>query len=125
MADDGAKSPSRNLWKYLLGIVILAAAVLATLSWYTTTNSFQTMVRNRLVNKLEGITGGRVEVGSVHTVPFRFQVEIRNLTIHGLERAGEVPYAHVDQLMIHLKLTSVLTSGLAFQSVVLERPAIH
>ncbi len=125
MTDDGAKPSSRRLGKYLVVIAILAIAVLGTLAWYVTTNSFQTVVRNRLVYELERITGGRVDVGSVHTVPFKFQVEVRDLTIHGLERNGEIPYAHVDRLMVRLKPTSLLTSGLAFQSVVFEHPAIH
>ncbi|MGH9529331.1 MAG: translocation/assembly module TamB domain-containing protein [Terriglobales bacterium] len=56
---------------------------------------------------------------------FRFPVEARNLTIHGLEAKGDVPYAHVNRLVVHLKLSSVLTTGLAFQSVVFEYPTIH
>ncbi len=125
MTDDSAKPPSRRLWKYLVVIVFLAIAVFGTLAWYATTNSFQTMVRNRLVTELERITGGRVVVGSVHTVPFMFQIEVRNLTIRGLEDEREIPYAHVDRLMVRLKLTSILTSGLAFQSVVFEHPTVH
>ncbi|MGH9512292.1 MAG: translocation/assembly module TamB domain-containing protein [Terriglobales bacterium] len=119
------KLPSRRLWKYALLLVALSAAVVGVLAWYATTNSFQAMVRNRLVNQLQRITGGRVEVGGVHTVPFKFQIEVRNLTIHGRERDTAIPYAHVDQLMVHLKLTSLLTSGLTFRSVVLEHPVIH
>ncbi len=125
MTADSAKPPSRRLWKYLAVIVFLAIAVLGTLAWYATTNSFQTMVRKRLVAELERITGGRVMVGSVHAVPFRFQIDVRDLTIHGLEGDAEIPYAHVDRLMVRLKLTSILTSGLAFRSVVFEHPTIH
>lgn len=125
MTSDTERPSSRRLWKYLLLVSIVAAAALATLGWYATTSSFQTLVRNRLVAELGKITGGRVEVGSVHTVPFKFQIEVRGLTIHGLERDGDIPYAHVDRLMVHLKLTSVLTSGLSFQSIVFEHPTIH
>ncbi|MFI5070877.1 MAG: hypothetical protein ACHP8A_08295, partial [Terriglobales bacterium] len=125
MTADSAKPPSRRRWKYLAVIVFLAVAVFGTLAWYATTNSFQTMVRNRLVTELERITGGRVEVGSVHAVPFRFQIDVRDLTIHGLEGDAEIPYAHVDRLMVRLKLTSILTSGLSFRSVVFEHPTIH
>ncbi len=125
MTSDNEGPPSRRLWKYLLVASIVAVAALGGLGWYATTSSFQTLVRNRLVAELGKITGGRVEVGSVHAVPFKFQIEVRGLTIHGLERDGDVPYAHVDRLMVHLKLTSILTSGLSFQSVVFEHPTIH
>ena len=95
------------------------------LIWYVHTNSFQEMVHRRLIAALEHITGGRVEVGKVTAVPFRFRVEVRDLTIHGTEPAGEIPYAHVDHLTVHLKVISALGTEFGFQSVVLSHPVVH
>lgn len=120
-----AKPASRKLWKFVLSVAAVGILFLLCLSWYATTKAFQDMVRGRLVSELERITGGRVEVGSVHTVPFRFQVEVRDLTIHGLELKTEIPYAHIDHLIAQLKITSALSFGLAFRSVVIEHPTIH
>jgi translocation and assembly module TamB len=83
------------------------------------------MVRRRLVSELERITGGRVELASIHTIPFRFLVDVRDLTIHGREPVGEVPYAHVDRVVAKLNLTSALGFRLGFDSLVLERPIAH
>ncbi|HTR65361.1 MAG TPA: hypothetical protein VMH85_06290, partial [Terriglobales bacterium] len=125
MKAPAAKSRWRRVGKYLLifcaAVVLLAAGLL----WYTTTNSFRTMVRNRIVAELERTTGGRAEFGSFHVIPLRFRVEIRDLTIHGLEAPGEIPYVHVDSLIAHVKIISVLSAQFGFHSVVVDHPTIH
>jgi translocation and assembly module TamB len=125
MTDSGAK-PGRRKWgKRLLTVALAVFLGLGGLAWYATTDSFQAMVRRRLVAELERVTGGRVELGSIHTIPFRFVIDVRNLTIHGREPAGEVPYAHVDRLVAKLDLSSVFGTGIGFDSLVLERPIAH
>src|SRR5271154_4313539 len=98
MSESGAKPRRPRLWRYLLAAFAGSLCVLGGLAWYVTTDSFQALVRRRLVAELERVTGGRVELGGVHTVPFRFLVDVRELTIHGKEAPGETPYAHVDRL---------------------------
>src|SRR3989441_10443280 len=122
---DNAKPPRRRVWKYVLFLVIAGLLVLAALAWYTTTDSFQAAVHRRLVSEIERITGGRVELGALHTTPLHLRVEIRDLTIHGREAPGEVPYAHVGRLLAELKIISLLETEFGFNSVVLEHPVIH
>ena len=124
-----SESRAKPLWRrfriYLLLATLAWLLLLGGLGWYATTDSFQTMVRLRVVAELERITGGRVDLGSIHTVPFRFQVEIRDLTIHGREAADETPYAHMDRLVARVKLISILEAEFGFSSVVLDRPVVH
>jgi translocation and assembly module TamB len=115
----------RRWWKYLLiasGVGIVAA--LAAL-WYTTTDSFQAYVRRRMVAEVERITGGRAEIGSFHVVPFRLQVEVRNITVHGKESPTEVPLAHADSLLAQVKVISFLRTEFGFYSVTLDHPVVH
>jgi translocation and assembly module TamB len=93
--------------------------------WYVTTDSFQNLVRRRMVAEVERITGGRVEIGSIHTVPFHAQVEVRDITVHGREAATEVPLAHVDRLVARVKIVSILRSEFGFHEVTLDHPVIH
>lgn len=125
MTETGAKPRRRRIWRYLLLLAFSGLLVFLALLWYTTTDSFQAMVRHRLVAELERITGGRVEVGSFHTIPLQFQIEVRNLTIHGREAASEIPYAHVDSLVAQVKIISLLSREFGFRSVVLEHPVVH
>ena len=125
MTDAGAK-PGRGKWgkRFLIGALVVAVG-LGAVAWYMTTDSFQAKVRGRVVAELERITGGRVEIGSIHTIPFRLLVDVRNLTIHGREPVGAAPYVHADRLVAHIKVQSVLGVGLGFESLVLERPMVH
>jgi translocation and assembly module TamB len=115
----------RRWWKYLL--FFSAAGLLAALGVlvYVNTDSFQALVRRRLVAELERVTGGRVEIGSIHTTPFRLQVDVRAITIHGRESAADVPLAHVERIIARLKISSLLRSELAFNEVILEQPVVH
>src|SRR5947209_13074371 len=114
-----------SVFKTLLMCVLLLLLGFSALLWYVTTDSFQQMARNRVVAGLERATGGRVELGSVHAVPWRRQVEVRDLTIHGKEAAGEQPYVHVDNMIAVINLSSALGAKLAFHSLILQRPVIH
>ncbi len=125
MTAEAAPPRPRKFWRYcllLLGIILLS---LAGFSWYATTDAFQARVRRRVVDEIERVTGGKVELGGFHTIPFRFRVEIRNLTIHGKEAPSEIPYAHFDRLLAKVKIISVLGAEVGFDSLVLEHPVIH
>src|SRR5258708_31827409 len=104
MSEAAAKPGRRQIWKFLLWLGLAGAVALAGLGWYSTTESFRTLVRERVIATLERITGGRVELGSIHVVPFHFQFEVRDLTIHGREQPGGGSYAHVDSLMGAIKI---------------------
>ncbi|MFZ0419568.1 MAG: translocation/assembly module TamB domain-containing protein [Candidatus Sulfotelmatobacter sp.] len=124
MTADAAK-PARRWWKYLLALFAVVFLCVACLLFYTTTGSFQSLVRRRLVAEVERITGGRAQVGSLHTIPFRLQFEVRDITVHGGESVTDVPLAHADGIVARLKITSLLRSELAFEELILDQPVIH
>ncbi|HUA15683.1 MAG TPA: translocation/assembly module TamB domain-containing protein [Verrucomicrobiae bacterium] len=112
----------RNYGLIAAGIGLIAILAVA---WYTTTQSFQEYARRRLVAEIERITGGHAQVGSFHIVPLHTQVELRDITVHGTEGADQLPLAHADHLIAHLKVISLLRSQFGFHSVTLERPVVH
>jgi translocation and assembly module TamB len=124
MTDPGA-TPRRRMWKYLLVALAAGLVLFSSLAWYATTVSFQTKVRQRLITELERITGGRVELGAFHVIPFRLLVAVSDLTIHGKESADQIPFAHVDRLEARVKLISALGAEFGFSSLVLESPIVH
>ena len=111
--------------RYLLMAFLLFMLLVSVFSWYVTTDSFQQMVRRRLVAAIERATGGRAELGSFHVIPFRLQVEVRNLTIHGREGPAELPLAHVDSVSAVVNLSSVLGARIGFHSLTLDHPVVH
>jgi translocation and assembly module TamB len=129
-ADANSRPPARNRhWRLIRNLVLAGVAVVAVLSgallWYVHTDSFRNMVHARLVSALENITGGRVELAKLSIVPFRFRVEAHDLTIHGTEPTGQVPYAHVDHLTVEIKIISLFERQYGFHSLVLDHPVVH
>jgi translocation and assembly module TamB len=122
---ESVAKPPRRWWKYLL--ILAGAGLLCVLALliYINTDSFQSLVRRRLVAEVERITGGRAEIGSFHTIPFRLQVEVRDITVHGRESASDVPLAHADGVVARLKIISLLESEFAFHEIILDQPVIH
>jgi len=125
VSDPTSNSTRRRWWTYLLFAIATAFLTLLGLLIYINTDSFQSLVRRKLVAEVERITGGRAEIASIHTIPFRLQAEVRGITVHGRESATDVPLAHVDHIVARLKIRSLLRSELAFNEVVLEQPIIH
>ncbi|MGA2695716.1 MAG: translocation/assembly module TamB domain-containing protein, partial [Terriglobales bacterium] len=121
----GAKSRWRAFRIIFLTAALTGAIAFSVLAWYVTTEGFHLRVRQRLVAELQKITGGRVELGSIHIIPFELRVEVRDLTIHGREASSEIPYAHVDSLSAKIKIISVLGAEFGFHSVDLDHPVIH
>jgi translocation and assembly module TamB len=115
----------RILRKLFLMFCVFSLIGFAVLGWYVTTDSFQQLVRRRVVASVEKMVGGRVELGELHTTPFRLRVDARNLTIHGREAAGEAPFLHVDRLQAELKIISLLSTTIGLHSLVLEHPVVH
>ena len=115
----------RLVWKALLGVVAFVVLAAGALTWYVNTTSFHNLVHRRLVAALEQTTGGKVDLGRFTVVPFRFRVEIHDLTIHGKESPADIPYAHVDHMAAEIRVISVLEKRYGFSSLVLDHPVIH
>ena len=115
----------RILWKLLLLFCVFTLIGFGLLGWYVTTDSFQQTIRRRVIASLEKVTGGRVELGEFHTIPFRLRVDARNLTIHGREAKDQIPFFRVDRLQAELKIISLLSTTIGLHSLVLDRPVAH
>src|SRR5258708_36826116 len=115
----------RILWKLFLAFCVFSLIAFGLLGWYVTTDSFQRMVRRRVVASVEKMPGGRVELGELHTIPFRLRVDARNLTIHGREASDQLPFLRVDRLQAEIKIISLLSTTVGLHSLVLEHPVAH
>jgi len=125
MTESKPRPRRRILRNALLALVVLLVVAVSSVIWYVRTDAFQKMVNRRLVTALEHITGGRVELGKFNVVPFRFRVEVHDLTIHGKESPKEVPYAHIDHLVAYIKIISIFEKEYGFSSLTLEHPVVH
>ena len=71
------------------------------------------------------MTGGKVEVESFTWNLSTLHFEARNVTIHGREAAGEVPYAHADRIGVDVKIISFFTRKISSENVAIDRFVLH
>jgi translocation and assembly module TamB len=125
MPDEVKKRHARTrLW---VGVAIsgVLLAIAAALGWYLRSPQFEDLVRRKLVATLEDATGGRVELTSFHWNLSQLAFEADGLTIHGLEGADQLPYAHVDRALVRLHIISFVERQISLEQVELQRPVVH
>jgi translocation and assembly module TamB len=104
---------------------LLVLVILALAFWYSTTSGFENRVRNIVVAQLEQSTGGRVDLSTLHVNLAQLGIEADNLTIHGKEAPGQIPYFHADKLAVHLKIIDFFAGKIGLSYLGLTRPTIH
>jgi translocation and assembly module TamB len=102
-------------------VVLLAGGALI----YLNSSSFQQTVRRRVILELEHLTGGKVEIASLSWKLSTLQIEVRGLTIHGLEGANQAPYAHADRISLAVKITSFFSPRVALSNVAIDHVTVH
>jgi translocation and assembly module TamB len=112
------------LWS-IAAIVILLGIAAGAAAWYATTPAFEAKVRDRLIATLEKATGGRVGLGSFRWRLLHLEFEADDLTIHGLEAPGEVPYAHVDRLFVRARIISFFEAKVGLNFLEATHPVFH
>jgi len=114
----------RRLWIWLATGVVLVAVV-ATLVWYLRSQGFADFIRRKVIARLEQATGGRVEIASFRWNLSALSFEADDLTVHGLEGASQLPFAHVDHAFLRLHIISFFERRISLERLDLQHPVIH
>ncbi len=126
MADEEIKKTRsrKRLWiEAAAGVCVLA--IFVGLAWYVRSPGFSDWVRRKVVQTIEEATGGRVEMASFRWNIMHLAFEADDLTVHGLEPEGQLPYAHVDRALVRLHIISFLERDINLKQVELQHPVIH
>ncbi len=128
--EEPSRSPqSRRAGRILLHILgwafYVILVLIGCLAWYANTASFKRSVRNAVVAELEKSTGGRVDLQRFNWRLTHLEFEADNLTIHGLEAPGQVPYAHIDRLFVRLQILSFFRAKIGLNHLEADHPVIH
>ncbi|HVJ07776.1 MAG TPA: translocation/assembly module TamB domain-containing protein [Acidisarcina sp.] len=116
-------------WKHVFaitgGVLALIAICVVLLAWFANSAQFQDRVRRKVIATIEQATGGHVELKSFRWRLLHLELEADDLTVHGLEGPGEIPYAHVDKLRIRAKILAFLQPKIGLNLLVAEHPVFH
>jgi len=112
--------------RHVIILTCLALAVIGIGAFiYLNSGSFRETVRQRVIAELRQMTGGKVELESFTWNLSTLHFEARNVTIHGREAAGEVPYAHADRIGVDVKIVSFFTRKISLENVAIDRFVFH
>ncbi|KAA6465423.1 hypothetical protein DYQ86_05655 [Acidobacteria bacterium AB60] len=114
----------RLLWN-TAGVAIGLIAVVGALILWAGSDQFQNLVRARLAQQLQAVTGGRVEIAAFHWRLLRLEAEADGVVIHGDEPAGEAPYAEVQKLRIALSLIGLWSPRILLRDLEIVKPQFH
>ncbi len=109
-------------WGVMAGLFFI---LVVAIGLFLRSATFEGIVRDRVVAELEKITGGTVELQSMHWNVSKLEIEGKNLTIRGKEPATELPLAHVDRLYVRIRIISFLKTDIDLQQLTLEEPVVH
>ena len=119
-------APKRRIWlRVLVVVAVLILLAIGGIIWYASTPQFQNLVRAKLIATLEQATGGRVELNAFRWSVRHLAFEADGLTIHGLEAANEVPYAHVDRIYVRVKILSFIRPKIDLNYLEADHPVFH
>ncbi|HET9100431.1 MAG TPA: hypothetical protein VFN62_08570, partial [Acidobacteriaceae bacterium] len=126
MTEDASTNKRGSPWRWIattVAVVALLAAVMAgSLAWYASTPTFTAHVHQAVIDVLERATGGRVQMGSFRWSVRHLTIDVEDLTIHGKEGPGEIPYFHVRHLTLDASLLTFLSPTIRLTSVTAIRP---
>lgn len=116
----------RRKWKWwVLGVLLLISAPPVALVLILSTGGSDNDIRRIIVEQIQKSTSARAELRAFHFNPWRLQVTLTDLTVHGHEPAGTPPFFHADRLVIGLRIDSVLRRKFSVGDVELSHPVLH
>lgn len=107
------------------GVLIAFAVVLVVLYFWARSSTGKEFVRKTLADRIETVTGGRVDIQAFHWHLAQLAAEADGLVIHGREARGEAPYAQIAQLRIRISLLGLLSPKIVLRSLEVVRPELH
>ena len=104
--------------------LILILSIVGVILWAGSA-SFESLVRRRLIARIEAVTGGRVEIAAFHWHLFGLDADATGLVIHGREAANEAPYAKVARVHVRISVLGFFSPRVLLQDLEITQPVFH
>ncbi|MGO8758194.1 MAG: translocation/assembly module TamB domain-containing protein [Terracidiphilus sp.] len=113
-----------------LPLTVAAATVLLLLTavgayFAASSAAFENLVRQRLIARIDALTGGRAEIQSFHWRLLHLEAQADGIVIHGLEDPREAPYAQIGHLRVQVSVLGFLSPRILLRGLEIDRPKVH
>ncbi len=109
---------------WLLGVLLLCAVIAGAIIGTFETGLAERWMRQKIVSEIDARTGMRAEIQSLHLQVWNLHVEIRGLTLHGLEPTSSEPLFHADRVDATVRVVSFLRHQVALDRLLIDRPEV-
>jgi len=113
---------SSRLRRVAIWITFAVAGLIVIATVAVQSAAFHRFVLARVIQKVETLTGARVQIGAF---AFRWQglrVDFYNVVLRGTEQASERPLLAADHLAISMKILSAWKKQIDLSEIILDRP---
>ncbi|HYR41467.1 MAG TPA: translocation/assembly module TamB domain-containing protein [Terriglobia bacterium] len=115
----------RRILLFFGALILAAAALVGGLALYISSPAFNARARQYIVQEIERRTGATVTLQSFDWSLWHEHFVLVDLTLHGLEPAGEAPLAHIRRIDIGLKLRTLFEKRIDLFELTLSEPEFH
>ncbi|HEY6444484.1 MAG TPA: translocation/assembly module TamB domain-containing protein [Candidatus Acidoferrales bacterium] len=112
------------LKRLLAGALIFIALGVLLVGTLLKSGFVERWVRREIVSRVEQSTGAGIEMGAFHLNVWHLELEIDDLTVHGLEAADMPPLFHADRVDVGVRIISLLGRKVALDELIVERPEV-
>ncbi len=83
------------------------------------------LLRRLLIERMQTLTGGQVEIRTVSVGWFSLNATVRGLVVHGTEPKDTEPLLSVEQAKVGLQIDSFWGRRVSLKELILQRPQVH
>jgi len=114
------------IWSWVIHTPwVLATIAILSLIVFFGSGAGNPLIRRVVVRRLEGVTGGRVEMRTLSIQWLALSVTLKGLVIHGSEPAGTEPLFAAEEVHAGLRVDSFWGRKVSLNDLYLRQPRVH
>ena len=107
------------------GLMLLLVIGIVAVYFWASSQTFENIIRKRLIARIETATGARTEIRSFRWNLLKLQLEADGIVLHGREAPGETPFAQVDHVFVDIDILDLWSPRVLLRDLTVVKPQIH
>jgi translocation and assembly module TamB len=116
---------SSRFGRLAIWITVAVTGVIAIATLTVQTPAFHRFILARVIQKVETLTGARVQIGAFAFRWRGLRVDFYNVVLRGAEQASERPLLAADHLAISMRILSPWKKQIDLSEIILDRPVLN